>query len=245
MGLQGLTGPQGPQGASGAGFQWRGAWDATVQYSSGDVVAYGGSSYVTLEPISSGEPPAAPWQLMVAAGHDGLAGPAGAAGPAGPQGASGPQGATGAPGPMGPAGPAGPEGPAAAVAATAVSLARTTLGSSYQTIPTSVTLNVPAGVTASALVNAEGDIYASTGTGTQSLVELHLVVDSTVVRTLRASSTNVSLSGMPSSWHLGTILVLGPGSHEFHVEAVTLFSVGGVATANLTPGNLSVALLRQ
>ena len=126
-----------------------------------------------------------------------------------------------------------------------MSLLRTALSNSLQTIQTSVMLDVPAGATVSALVNAEGDIFANTGTGNQALVELHLVIDSVVVGTLRASSTNVSLSGMPNAWHLGTIQALGPGSHEFHVEAVTLFSVGGVVSANLTPGNLSVALLRQ
>jgi len=131
------------------------------------------------------------------------------------------------------------------VGATAVSLLNTALSSSYQTIPSSVTMTVPAGATASALVNAEGDIFANSGTGNQSLVELHLVIDGVVVRILRTTSVNYSLSGMPSPWHLGIIQALGPGPHEFHVEARTLFSVGGVVTANLTPGNLSVALLRQ
>jgi hypothetical protein len=44
IGLQGPIGPSGLQGPSGAGFQWRGGWDAAVQYSPGDVVAYDGSS---------------------------------------------------------------------------------------------------------------------------------------------------------------------------------------------------------
>ena len=232
---------------SGAGFQWRGAWDATVQYSSGDVVAHEGSSYVTLESVSSGEPPAAPWQRMAAAGQDGSAGPAGAAGPAGPQGASGPQGATGSPGPVGPAGPQGPDGPAATVAVNSVSLDRTTLSlSSYVIIPSSVTMTVPAGTTASALVNAEGDIFADLPNGNQALVELHLVIDSVVVRTVRASSTNLNVNKMPGAWHLGIIKSLGPGSHEFHVEAEILVPFSGTptVTANVVPGNLSVALLR-
>ena len=104
-----------------------------------------------------------------------------------------------------------------------------------------------AGVTVSALVDAEGDIYADLGTGTQALVELHLVIDGVVVRVLRASSTNLVLNKTPSPWHLGTIQPLGPGSHEFHVEAEILypFTSGAVVTANNAPGNLSVALLRQ
>ena len=187
---------------------------------------------------------------MAAVGQDGVAG---ATGPAGPQGPSGSQGATGAAGPVGPAGPIGPagsqgpEGPAATVGATAVSLLNTALTNSYQTIQTSVTMNVPTGVTISALVNAEGDIYASTGTGTQALVELHLVIDGMVVRTVRASSTNLVVNSMPSLWHLGTIQPLGSGSHEFHVEAEILYPItaGAAVSANRTPGNLSVALLRQ
>ena len=152
---------------------------------------------------------------MAAAGQDGSAGAAGAAGPAGPQGPNGSQGATGSPGPMGPPGPQGPDGPAAAVGATATSLLRTPLSSSYLTIPSSVTLSVPAGVNASALVNAEGDIFASTGTGNQALVELRLVIDGAVVRTLRASSTNLSISGMPSPWHLGAIRCWDQGPTSF------------------------------
>jgi hypothetical protein len=133
------------------------------------------------------------------------------------------------------------------VGATAVSLLKTALSNSFQTIQTSVTLDVPAGATVSALVNAEGDIFADIGTGNQSLVELHLVIDGVVVRVLRASSTNLVLNKMPSPWHLGTIQQLGPGSHEFHVDAEILYppTPGALVTANVTPGNLSVALLRQ
>jgi hypothetical protein len=127
-----------------------------------------------------------------------------------------------------------------------VSLDKTPLSnSSYLIIPSSVTLSVPAGVTASALVNAEGDIFASTGTGSQGLVEVHLVIDGVAVRTVRASSTNLTVNSMPSPWHLGIIKSLEPGSHEFHVEAEILFPFAGTVTANAAPGNLSVALLRQ
>jgi ornithine cyclodeaminase/alanine dehydrogenase-like protein (mu-crystallin family) len=108
-------------------------------------------------------------------------------------------------------------------------------------------MTVPAGATVSALVNAEGDIFASIGTGNQALVELHLVIDGAVVRTVRASSTNLNVNSMPSPWHLGIIKSLGAGSHEFHVEAeiIVPFSLTPTVTANVTPGNLSVALLRQ
>jgi hypothetical protein len=247
-GAQGPTGSQGPQGANGAGFQWRGPWDPQVQYAIGDVVSDGGSTYVTLGAVSGGEPPAAPWQLMAAAGRDGETGPVGPTGPAGPAGSAGPQGAvgsTGAPGPIGPAGPQGPDGPAAAVGATAVSLANTQLTGTLQALPSSVTMTVPAGVTVSALVNAEGDVASFGGVGTQVIVELKLMIDGNPVRLLRTSTSNVSNSGMPTGWHLGTIQTLGAGSHEFHVEAHYTFQAGEKVTANVFPGNLSVALLRQ
>jgi hypothetical protein len=54
-----------------------------------------------------------------------------------------------------------------------------------------------------------------------------------------------SLNGMPTGWHLGTIQALGAGSHEFHVEARYTFQNGETVKANVAPGNLSVALLRQ
>jgi hypothetical protein len=209
------------------------------------VVSDGGSAYVTLEPVSGGEPPAAPWQLMAAAGRDGETGPAGPTGAAGNAGPQGAVGSTGAPGPIGPAGPQGPEGPAAAVGATAVSLLSTPLTATLQALASSVTMTVPAGVTVNALVNAEGDVASTGGTGTQALIELKLVIDGVVVRLLRTSTMNYSLNGMPTGWHLGTIQALGAGSHEFHVEARYTFSTGGTVTANVAPGNLSVALLRQ
>jgi hypothetical protein len=108
-------------------------------------------------------------------------------------------------------------------------------------------MTVPAGTTASALVNAEGDIFADLPNGNQALVEWHLVIDGVVVRTVRASSTNLNVNSMPGPWHLGIIKSLGPGSHEFHVEAEIMIPFSGTptVTANAAPGNLSVALLRQ
>jgi hypothetical protein len=107
-------------------------------------------------------------------------------------------------------------------------------------------MTVPAGVTASALVNAEGDAATSAPIGNQALIELHLVIDGEIVRILRTTVTNYSLSGMPGGWHIGTIQPMTAGSHEFHVEARYNFSAGdGTVTLNKAPGNLSVALLRQ
>lgn len=247
-GPTGPTGAQGPVGATGPGFQWKGSWDPQVQYASGDVVAHNGSSYVTMEPLPGDEPPGTAWHLMAAAGRDGAAG---ATGPTGPQGADGLPGGTGPIGPIGPIGPTGsagspgPAGPAATVAANALALTSLVLSGTYQVVSTPMTMTVPDGVTASALVNAEGDVVLNAAPPNQALVELHLVIDGVVARNLRTTVTNYSLAGMPGGWHLGTIQTLGPGPHEFHVEARVLFSLSGTVTLNNLPGNLSVALLRQ
>jgi hypothetical protein len=264
LGPQGPAGPQGEQGAVGAGgsgFAWKGSWDSQAQYVSGDVVEHNGSSFVVMVPITGNEPPASPWQLTAAVGEAGAAGPAGptgpnggdgsqgaqgpvgAQGPEGPRGADGPQGAIG---PIGAPGPQGPAGPAAAVGATAVPLDRMAVTGALQTIPSMVTMTVPPATIVSALVNAEGDLSSTGGPGTQALIELHLVIDGQIVRILRTSVVNLVIGGAPSGWHLGTIQSLPPGQHIFWVEAKTLFVAGGaVATVDLTPGNLSVALLRQ
>jgi hypothetical protein len=212
---------------------------------SGDVVEHNGASFVVMAPISGNEPPTSPWQLMAAVGLAGAAGPAGPAGAAGLQGADGAQGGIGPIGPIGAAGPQGPAGPAAAVGATAVPLVTMALTNVLQTIPSTVTMIVPSATTVSAIVNAEGDLFLSGSVGTQVLIELRLIIDGQIARLLRTSAVNVSLAGMPSAWHLGTIQSLAPGTHVFSVEARTLFSAGGAASVNAAVGNLSVALLRQ
>jgi hypothetical protein len=131
------------------------------------------------------------------------------------------------------------------VAANALSLPAIVLTGTYQIVATPMTMTVPDGVTASALVNAEGDVVLNAAPPNQALVEIHLLIDGVVARSLRTTVTNYSLAGMPGGWHLGTIQTLGPGLHEFRVEARLLFSLSGTVTLNNLPGNLSVALLRQ
>jgi hypothetical protein len=241
-GPTGAPGPAGPQGPDGAGFQWKGSWNAQAQYSSGDVVEHDGSSFVTMENTVGSEPPLSPWHVMAAAGEAGAAGPAGPAGPQGIQGATGALGPQGLPGPQG---LQGPQGPMATVGTSSVALAGTTLTGSFQIIPSTLTAIAPAQGTVNALVNAEGDLVLNAGTGTQALIEVHLVIDGAVVRLLRVATANYSFSGAPSAWHLGIIQTLAPGSHDIHVEARTLFAVGGSVTLNVAAGNLSVALLTQ
>ena len=143
-GIQGITGPAGPQGPGGAagiagprglpGLVYQGTYSATTNYASGDVVVWGGASYVSLLNANHGSTPdgsPAAWGPLTQqgpSGPQGLQGVVGAAGPQGPPGSVGPpgergpqgeqgipgqagaQGLTGAGGPQGLSGPAGPQG---------------------------------------------------------------------------------------------------------------------------------------
>ena len=97
----GPAGPPGPPGKDGAVYEYRGAWSASVPYSTGDVVSYVGASYVAADGVIGTAPPGAPWGRLAAQGSPG------ATGPAGPKGDTG---AAGAPGATGPAGPPGEGG---------------------------------------------------------------------------------------------------------------------------------------
>jgi hypothetical protein len=117
-GPQGLTGPPGPQGETGEtgpegpqgpkGLNWRGAWDAGVEYQTDDAVSHEGSSWIALA-ASTGEAPAEGgfWTLVAARGDEGPQGLQGETGPPGPQGVPGPVGPKGDKGDQGDPGPPG------------------------------------------------------------------------------------------------------------------------------------------
>ena len=112
-GAQGPAGPPGPAGSSNAvSLNFQGTYASTANYGLYDVVAYHGSSYVSLTSSNHGNTPdASPsyWGLLAQA-QAGPQGPAGAAGPQGPQGPPGIQGLIGPAGPAGATGAAGPVG---------------------------------------------------------------------------------------------------------------------------------------
>lgn len=85
------SGTNGPTVAGGGGvtMQWRGTWSAATAYSKNDGVAYQGSSYIALNPVTSSTPPPSDptnWGVLAQGG---------ATGPTGPQGTPGAPGATG------------------------------------------------------------------------------------------------------------------------------------------------------
>ena len=121
-GANGANGANGADGANGLGVvNWRGEFNGSTFYFSGDVVNYNGSSYAhSMQGSGSnqGNYPfvgSAYWTILAQAGSQGDAGTNGtngqdgATGPQGPQGDQGPQGPSG--GPQGDVGPQGPQGP--------------------------------------------------------------------------------------------------------------------------------------
>ena len=108
-GLNGSPGTNGTNGTDGRGFTFRGAFDASANYSPYDVVTYNGSTYdakAIIAPSTSTPDVNTQWQLMVSAGV------------AGAIGAPGPQGLTGSLGPIGLVGQTGATGAAGATGAT-------------------------------------------------------------------------------------------------------------------------------
>lgn len=109
-GPQGAVGPTGLTGATGPagqGLNFIGTYSSVTSYGVGDVVSYGGSTYVSQVASNHGQTPGlspGSWMLLASQGATG------AAGPAGPMGATGPQGATGSAGPTGPQGATGATG---------------------------------------------------------------------------------------------------------------------------------------
>ena len=123
-GAQGIPGTQGVQGAS---LSFVGAWDSVTTYQTLQVVAFGGSGYISLvDDNLNNSPDSSPlaWSLLAERGANGDAGADGAQGPVGPQGPIGNTGATGAVGPQGPigntgaTGAVGPQGPVGNTGAT-------------------------------------------------------------------------------------------------------------------------------
>ncbi len=113
QGPAGATGPQGPAGASGASaFVYQGPYSSVTNYGQGAVVAFGGSTYISLADANHGNTPSStPWAWgTLALGATGVQGPAGSTGSQGPTGPAGANGATGPPGPQGPQGQTGPAG---------------------------------------------------------------------------------------------------------------------------------------
>ena len=111
-GPQGLMGPQGLSGSAGTGggIAFIGVYDPAVSYAVGNVVQFGGSSWVSLVAGNVGSMPGTSglmWGMLATAGEQGVAG---AVGPQGPVGLS-------LPGPAGAAGPQGVPGPAGAIGA--------------------------------------------------------------------------------------------------------------------------------
>lgn len=99
MGSQGPAGNAGATGPQGPPATFRGAWDGSAAYQTGDAVFFNGSSWVAIAGTSGTPPGSAPQWLLLA--QQGSAGPQGASGPTGPKGDTGTPGQAGAVGQQG------------------------------------------------------------------------------------------------------------------------------------------------
>ncbi len=90
-GADGATGAQGPAGPAGPPTSFQGTWLVGSSYTVGNVVGFGGSSYVAIAANAGREPDLSPtfWALLAQAGTPGAPGAAGPQGPAGAPGAVG------------------------------------------------------------------------------------------------------------------------------------------------------------
>ncbi|MBF0139958.1 MAG: hypothetical protein HQL74_06735 [Magnetococcales bacterium] len=80
-GQPGPSGPPGPQGVP--GLWWKNGWDATVQYNTGDAVAWAGAAWIAKAPSMNNDPMtpnSTVWSLLAAKGMDGTPGTQGPAG---------------------------------------------------------------------------------------------------------------------------------------------------------------------
>jgi collagen triple helix repeat protein len=185
-GPAGATGATGPAGATGAGAIWRDAWDNATAYVVGDMVQFGGSSYIAVADNTGQQPDITPadWNLVAQAGATGPQGPTG------PDGATGPQGLTGLEGPSGPSGPSGPEGPSGpqGLSGTSGSL----IGGNV-TNPENGDFLTPWG-SASSVFEASNSSPVSSGTASKLEVALPGNAVSTITVTIRKDGADTALT---------------------------------------------------
>ena len=123
------------------------------------------------------------------------------------------------------------------------------------TTPPVTSLSVPTGSSVIALVEADGVLTLMLPGGTSSgyaVVELHLLVDGTIVRRMSTTVFDVgpgSPNNLSNSWALHALVPRAAGSHDFKIEAivpvVSQASLSVTANPIQTPGQLTVVLLRQ
>jgi Collagen triple helix repeat (20 copies) len=223
-----------------AGFNTRGSWAAGAAYNVGDVVTFGGSSFVSLRGVGNlnkrpqGVNINTFWRVLAVrgavgprgvAGSVGPAGPAGPTGPAGPAGATGPAGPAGPAGATGPAGPIGPEGPTGIVAASDATAA-------LNTIPANEPGFVMRGPSVVVTVPQNGGIFA--------------VASAAIGATVAPTSFYVSVAGCYQLNSIGALTTLNTAIFvQIRSNAGRqVVSANGVATG-LAAGSYKVGLCLQ
>jgi hypothetical protein len=153
-------------------------------------------------------------------------------------------------GPVGPIGPqgepgvAGPAGPSGIVATNTTSLAGSTLSTTLQTVGSPLSFDVAVDTTPVLFAEADGSLFLSAGSATYGIVEIRLVLDGTVVQTIRTEVLNYLAGNLSNAWHLHTMRPVTAGTHDLHIEAKVLATSGSVQINSPNAGRLSLMLLR-
>jgi hypothetical protein len=136
-------------------------------------------------------------------------------------------------------------GPSGVASISSAGLLGTALNGVVRQIPSSLTMSV-SDPSVTAVIHAEGDVQLTGAAWSSAIVELELLVDGAVVRTLRTSVVNSAIGNHSTGWHIHGISGLSAGSHTFVVQARVLASSGATTVlVNSTQGLLSAVLLKQ
>ncbi len=162
-------------------------------------------------------------------GPQGTSGPSGPAGVSGPSGPSGPTGAAGSSGPSGPSGAigqAGPPGTGNAVTAQGGGLYSPVMilaSSSFTTLPSTATLDIPGTVAHRVLVVGQATVGCSDDCFVQATMD-GTVVDGPYITflpsvTTQGGMTVVSLApGISPPVSVSTVVTADPGTHTFAIQ---------------------------
>ncbi|MFE9943199.1 collagen-like protein [Bacillus velezensis] len=243
----GSTGPIGPTGATGAGLTGLTAFDpaAAPFYTAGQVVLYGGVSYVVNINNPSGIPGTSPdYTLLAAAGPTGPTGVTGATGGTGPTGSTGVTGDTGPTGITGAAGGTGPTGSTGTSLTATSGYASNTGGGVVAVIVGGTTISLPneQNLSADITANAANTIFTVAPAG-RYYISYHINLTTGLL-----VSSRILINGTPpASSIIAPVASLANFNNSFIVtlpagSTIQLQLFGLLGAATLLGGSVGAAL---
>jgi hypothetical protein len=95
-----------------------------------------------------------------------------------------------------------------------------------------------------ALIEADGELSLQASSGSSSMVDVQVLVDGVVQRTVRTSVLNFGLGNNSNGWSIHMLKPLTPGTHTFCITAKIVVGASSVIVNFTNPGRLSVVLLK-